>query len=494
MNTRVLVIGIDSMDRQLLSKYIENLPNFRQIRDESPTLKITSVFPPDSDTAWASIYTGLNPAKHGVVDFVDPLEKAFNILTKETDTSQIKGRTFWDYVSRSGKKVTILLPHICYPPWNVNGIMVSRAKSRNSVLSVPEEVSKEYDLNKLNTPKGVPRRDTKSLKKLISEYEDLISNETGFFLKMIKNTEWDLFFAYSSALDAIQHYFWNYCDENDPEYPGDNPFKNVIKYFYRLYDDMVGKLISSVEDDTIVIILSDHGHGRRPLKLLNVNEVLRRSGFLATSTNPVANSVEKIKTNVAKLVSRYNLGWLASRILRLIPQAKDIYSHPLSIDWESTLAYASDLSGIKAYSYGGIKINRENLNSKEEYEILRDKIIRIFSEIKDPNGNKVVRWILKREELYEGEYITKYPDIVLQLDEDYGIGHRINAPLIDRAYTSTVVPGSHKGDNAVFFIISNKDINIRTNLSLMDVAPTVLDLLGIDWRRFDFDGRSIIEK
>ena len=57
---RVVVLGIDALDRELVTKYIVNLPTFQKIISKSPKIKSTSTFPPDSDTAWATIYTGLN--------------------------------------------------------------------------------------------------------------------------------------------------------------------------------------------------------------------------------------------------------------------------------------------------------------------------------------------------------------------------------------------------------------------------------------------------
>ena len=47
------MIGIDSMDSELLSKYLEFMPNFKNLKKQ-PQNKMESVFPPDSDTAWAS--------------------------------------------------------------------------------------------------------------------------------------------------------------------------------------------------------------------------------------------------------------------------------------------------------------------------------------------------------------------------------------------------------------------------------------------------------
>lgn len=486
MSNRVIIIGIDSMDSLLLSKYIDDLPNFRKLYNESPKIKMTSVFPPDSDTAWASIYTGLSPAKHGVVNFVDPLEKSVDIQTKEAESDHIKGKTFWDYASKFNKQVCILLPHIVYPPWKVNGIIVSRSRIEDSIKSIPDNFN-EYPLNELNTPKGVPKKDKKSLRKIILLHKELVLNETDFFLKMIKSRDWDLFFCYSSTLDAIQHYFWNYCNENNPKYINNNPFRDIIEEFYKLYDIMVGKLISSVGSEITIIILSDHGHGGRPPKLININELLSVSGFInIKNKNPANNILEKLKSKSVEWISKYDLGWFVSKILKVLPRFKDFYSVSHSFDLNSSLAYVTDLSGIKAYTYGGIKINKNKLLT-DDYEITREKIIQI---LKKELGEKIV-WISKKEEAYQGEYLSKYPDILLQLKEGYGLGNKVNVPIISNAYTSNIVPGSHKGDTPIFFVLNADRKVVRNNITLMDVAPTVLDLLGIDWKRFSFDGRSI---
>ena len=68
---KVLVLGIDALDCELLMKFADELPNITQLRNKAKQLKVLSTFPPDSDTAWATIATGLNPAQHGIVRFVD---------------------------------------------------------------------------------------------------------------------------------------------------------------------------------------------------------------------------------------------------------------------------------------------------------------------------------------------------------------------------------------------------------------------------------------
>lgn len=496
-NTKVLVIGIDSMDRMILEQYIEELPTFREIKEKSPNLTMTSVFPPDSDTAWASIYTGLYPTNHGVVSFVDPLEKFIKIQTEEADADKIRGKTFWDYMNNYNYLSIILLPHIAYPPWKINGIMVSRSRVSDSVKSEPTELPIKFDLTCLNTPKGVPKKDTKTLKTLLTKYKKLVEDETKFFEKMIKNTDFDLFFAYSSALDAIQHYFWNYCDPTDPNYPGKNEFESVILEFYKLYDDMIKKLIRNADDNTIVIILSDHGHTKRPEFVVNINKVLREIGLLKESKKVSSRMIESLKEVTTMIISKYNLGWIASKVIRAIPSVKDIYSKPSSINWHNTIAYAIDMSGIKAYTYGGIRINKHLLYNKE-YEAIRERIINKLRYIPHPEtGENIVKWIMKREELYgrNGKYIEKYPDIIIQLKDGFGIGHKVNGPLITKKYTSNIVPGSHRGDTPILFIFNNSDrqMKIMKNaVSLVDIAPTILDILGIEWKKYNMDGKSIL--
>jgi predicted AlkP superfamily phosphohydrolase/phosphomutase len=495
--TKVLMLGIDALDSILLSKFERDLPNLRKLKEESPNIKSMSVQPPDSDTAWASIYTGLNPAKHGVVRFIDALDKASVHLSEEIDSSSLRGNTFWDFASKRGKKVCVILPHLGYPVWPVNGIMVGRASTKEDVQAYPESISDKYQLSHLNVIKGFPGR-RKFFNEYIESHKKLISNEAEFGLKILKEYDWDLFFIYSSSLDMIQHNFWNYCDENDPTYPGDNPYKDVIRDFYKVYDKITGKFISAVDTNTTIIVLSDHGHGMRPVKLFNINEVLRRKGFLVSKVkklNPTTYLIEKMKGRILDFISMHGLGNMAAKLLRRFPAGKKIYTSPLSIDWGNTLAYTSDLSGIKAYTYGGIIIEKENIMNRD-YEELRTLIIKELSEFKDPNigeKKKIVKWVRRREELYSGEYISKYPDIVFDLIEGYGAGWAINDSIISTSHSHNLVPGSHKAYSPVFLISNLEKDCIKKNITLMDVAPTVLDILGIK-RKFGFDGESIFRE
>ena len=73
---KLIVIGIDGLDANLIHQFRDDLPNFSKLSQKSPLTRMSSVFPPDSPTAWATIFTGLDPANHGIVSFKDQLPRS----------------------------------------------------------------------------------------------------------------------------------------------------------------------------------------------------------------------------------------------------------------------------------------------------------------------------------------------------------------------------------------------------------------------------------
>jgi predicted AlkP superfamily phosphohydrolase/phosphomutase len=490
------MIGIDSMDRELIDRYIDYLPNFRKLLDTSPRLNLTSVFPPDSDTAWASIYTGLNPAKHGIVLFVDPLEKASIQETDYLDISTIKGKTFWDIAGRHGKKVCLIFPHAAYPVWPVNGFMISPIPKIDGFQMYPPDFKFSFACEHLEVPKRIPDSSSEYAEYL-EKFKKIVKNEFDFGNHMMKHYDWDLFFFYSCALDFIQHIFWNYCDPKDPSYPGPNKFENAIRDFYVLHDILIGEMLKNAGPDIPIIIISDHGHSMRPVNLLNINELLWREGYLVKKGSkavPFYKLKEKIKRSVVDLAQRTNMRKLGLQILRRFPKVKEMYTIPSLIDFDRTIAHCSDMSGLKSYTYGGIIIQKGKLPIRE-YERVQEAIINLLRTQTIPGTEeKIFEWVMEREELYSGEFISKYPDIVFQLKNNYGAGWAINIPLFSETAAHSFFPGTHRGDTPILFIknLDPKKI-IRYKIILEDITPTILDILGIP-EQVNIDGKSILIK
>lgn len=496
---RVLIIAIDAMDRELLSRFEGDLKYLPELKRRGHSVTSASVFPPDTPTAWATIYTGLNPAQHGIVLFVDPLEKVGVMAFGDVDNAPVRGRTFWDLAGAAGKRVCILFPELGCPVWPVNGIMVGRTAQRYGKFApiqvYPAELASRYDFAPLARPRITPQKSR--IPRYLEAYRRVVQAEMELGLKLWATEKWDLFFIYSLALDWLGHYLWSYFDPEDPAYPGDSPLQGAMREFYLLYDEMVGRFMAAADGDTTIIVLSDHGQGRRPLKLVNINELLRERGWLVPRIkhqdlrDPIY-IIEALKRVATRLVNKFGAGAIVLRLMYHLPRSKKLFTTPLAIDWNNTAAFVTDLSGIKAYSYGGVTIQKDKLNGVD-YEQLRSSLLQELGQLRVPeDGSGLVQWACRREELYTGAYNDKYPDVVFRLRDDYGVGWAIFHSLYESCPTHNIVPGSHRMDTPVFFMRGGPAPQ-RREMTLMDIAPTVLQLLGVEGNG-SFDGKSLLVK
>ncbi|MBW6519376.1 MAG: alkaline phosphatase family protein, partial [ANME-2 cluster archaeon] len=289
-------------------------------------------------------------------------------------------------------------------------------------------------------------------------------------------------------------FFWRFCDEEDPTYPGENPYQNVIKEFYQIYDNILGEFMEAHPEIT-TIVFSDHGHAMRPVRTVNMNEVLRKKGLLKARSgalNPAPFILENLKRISLDLIRKFELDHLMVRVSKskaLSSISKDIYMSSASIDLDRSMAYLSSFAGPKSYSHGGIEVNEGNL-AGGSYEELRTMLIDELSGLTEPEtGQELVKWICRREELYQGSNIHLYPDVVFELVEGYGVFWGIHTPLIGTAYEHTLASGGHHRD-AVFLIANGTEQPKSNNISIMDIGPTILHLLDIKPEE-EIDGKCI---
>ena len=135
---RAIVLGVDGMDPNFVARHWDALPNLKQLRDEGGLLPLATTTPPQSPVAWATFITGLDPAQHGLFDFVhrDPatlepissmaqtLEPSHRLeigsyvppLSGGRIRSFRRGRTFWEILAEHGVPVSILRIPTNYPP------------------------------------------------------------------------------------------------------------------------------------------------------------------------------------------------------------------------------------------------------------------------------------------------------------------------------------------------------------------------------------------
>ena len=502
MENKLAIIGIDSLDPYVILRHRTDLQTFSKLIDESPTFISKSVFPVDTIPAWVSIYTGLNPGNHGVLYVFDVFDPNLGDL-KKLDISHIKGRTFWDYASQEGYRVVVAYPTLMYPSWELNGVMVSKSpfeeridwiRTKRDIDTYPADVKEKYGIPDkfVDLWGGFPG--IKHLKEWAELGKDIIERKKIIGMELYKKEKWDIFFIYFDLLDIIQHRLWRFFDENDLAYPGPTPLNRLILDYYKIFDKIVEEFIE-INPDVTLIVMSDHGHKSRPIKIVNINKYLREKGYLLSKgKHNKINS--KIRNTILEVANKLNLEHLLIKLVvknqRLTKASKSMYSSAGSMDKSKSIAYLSNFAGLKSYPHGGIEINR-NLVTNVKYEKIRKELIESLSELKTSDGEFLIKFIKRREELYPGKFTEKiYPDIVFELKDDYGVGYDMYSALYGKAYDHNVASGGHAKD--AVFLIRNVNMEVGwSNISIIDIAPTTIDILGIDWQRFGFDGKSIFK-
>ncbi len=475
---RVVIIGIDGLDADLLRVYGPSLPNLRCLMLESPFLELKSCFPPESDPAWASIYTGLNPANHGI------LSREYYVNNTVTNAGADKapayrlpaGEAFWDIAGRAGKRVCIV-----------------NARFSTSAGLVNVEI---HTLPPLEFKGNMHQHQPGNLCSTLYAFTEQ-QVERG--LELFQREPWDIFFLQLDALDYVQHVLWRYSDPGDPAYPGRNKHSGRILDFYRLFDHSIGQFRSLMERDCILLVVSAHGHGRSCTSCLHLNEWLRSQELLLPKLRSLRllnrhYLAERAKQRSAKLLAHFYAQDMLPHANQWI-LTKDILDHSRSrasiLDEQATIAQVVDLARLTPF--GGIKLNLTAIERKgKTYEQVRQSLLQGLAELR-LKGSPVFNWVSKREDIYSGKYVGIYPDILFELRSDFGVSTAIYTPLATSNARHQVISGDHRMYGVLLIGNMPAEAKIEEGTrepTIMDVAPTVLNL--VDVASAHHDGQGLI--
>jgi predicted AlkP superfamily phosphohydrolase/phosphomutase len=138
---RVVILGFDGMDPQLLRQYLDEgeLPNFRRFLDQgAAVLPFGTAIPPQSPVAWSNFITGRDPGGHGIFDFIhrDPQTMLPRFSASEAKAPEKfwklgswkiprgsgkvenlrQGTAFWELLPAAGVDATIFKVPSNFPP------------------------------------------------------------------------------------------------------------------------------------------------------------------------------------------------------------------------------------------------------------------------------------------------------------------------------------------------------------------------------------------
>ena len=102
---------------------------------------------------------------------------------------------------------------------------------------------------------------------------------------LLDTRPWDFFMMVEIGVDRMHHAFWRYLDAEHPRHEPDHRYRDAIRNYYIYLDEEIGELLERFDDETTVLVVSDHG--ARPMQgAICVNEWLLQEGYLALEGEP----------------------------------------------------------------------------------------------------------------------------------------------------------------------------------------------------------------
>lgn len=465
---RVVVIGLDGATFDLLDPWIKEgrLPNLRRMMERSTYGRLESTIPPISPPAWTSFATGVNPGKHGLLDFITFEPVSFKKIF--VNSSHVRSKRFWDLAGEKGKKNIILYIPVTYPPQKIEGTMVSGfpAPSQGEFIC-PKEMNKELE-EKLGTWWVKVDADKYSDSEEAFLEEIYRSLETRFrVVDYLMMKEWDFFVFVIMETDWVQHFFWGKKDQ-------------CILPLYLKIDGMIGHFMESLKEEDVILILSDHGFG--PIrKTFYLNSWLREKGFLASKTQ-LGYSRENLVEGIFQ--RRKGFSWV-KKIRWALSKRNTV------IDWNKTQVFLNNTGSIYGARINLMGREPEGIVRPEEYDEVRNRVIEKLSlATDDQEGKKVMERIYRKEDIYWGPYTKNAPDIIFVPDCEYTLSGQIK----DEFFKKSREGRSYHRPEGILILYGpgiKKGRKIK-GTHIMDVAPTILYLLGLPIPK-GFDGRVLTE-
>lgn len=122
---KLLIIGLDGATWSVLIPLIEEgeLPTLEKLLKNGCYGTLESTIPPVTGAGWLALATGKTPGKTGIIDFVNRKDKSYKLYP--VTSFDFKGHSLWDYLSKVNKKIGVFNYPMLFPPYKINGFMVS---------------------------------------------------------------------------------------------------------------------------------------------------------------------------------------------------------------------------------------------------------------------------------------------------------------------------------------------------------------------------------
>jgi hypothetical protein len=277
----------------------------------------------------------------------------------------------------------------------------------------------------------------------------VLQEELRLFESEFSRFQEGFFFSYFCSLDLNSHTFWRTLDPQHPAYSPElaREHGDFLPGLYSQMDNVIGKALERVNEDTLLIVMSDHGFGpfRRQF---NLNSWLMDNGY----ATPLRGS------------------------------RRGQESYFAGIQWNKTRAYGLGINGLYLNIRG--REAHGSVSPGATAEGLKRELIARLLAVRDPdNGEPIISHVYQPAAIYSGPCLDQAPDLIV----GYAPGYRASWDTILGKYPKEHVldnkdawSGDHATDSAFMsgVLLANRKIALE-NPALIDVAPGILQAFDV---------------
>jgi predicted AlkP superfamily phosphohydrolase/phosphomutase len=411
------------------------------------------------------------------------------------DPRQCGEPPFWSILDHSGKRSVILDVPFAYPLEHFGGVQIldwGTYERHYRAHSIPEHALAELSARFGDYPfnDAMSRDVPSSARQFRRARHQLLAGITAkgkVISWLLSNHAWDFLMAAFCETHPAGHYFWRFqsAGRDESETDGTPEFTNTIREVYKAIDRELAKIIASLNDQTMLVVLSGQGMGPNRANWQLIPEVLVRLGLLVNNST---RSYRKIAPTewLAKLRNSIPLNWRRA-VSRHLPGALRDY---LRVYWANTRI---DVSRTRAFAlptdqFGYIRINLKGrepngvVEPGSEYSALCETLCKVLKTLFDSRtGKPIVREVFKASETFPGPRSDYLPDLIVTW-RDEAMMDGAFSDIVGHVYGKMLDPrsGNHRAEGfAIFYgpgVKKAQDLEAR----IVDIAPTILRYFGLN--------------
>ena len=494
---QLLVVGIDAGCRSVLEPLFDagEVPTIERLFETGASGPLESQIPPWTASAWPSLYTGKNPGKHGVYDFLSFDGYDWDVV----NATHVRERPVWELLSEHGISSVVVNVPVTHPPREFDGALIPGMTAPEDPPCHPEGILQDVTL--ACGDYHVYPQSTDAPDRSIEGYERTIERRGEAFRYLCRRTDPGFGFLQFQQTDTVFH-----------ERPGD---KEAIEAVYRAVDRQLEATLEETNPENVLLV-SDHGMGKVTGQEFRINEFLREQGFVSVRSggggmpnwskaweNDLLEGEDAGEHDEGVLERAMNVaatvGLTTQRVAGALetvglkePIGKRVPNDMIraaseQVDFPESRAY------VRSKSELGVRINLEGREPNgqvpaSDYEEVRAELIEGLSAVRTPDGEPMFEAVEPRETYFEGPHVESAPDILtIPADFDNAIVADVGKPQ----FGEPMEPWNHKRTGVV--AAAGTDVDEAATLegaTIFDVAPTICALFDVPIDA-DMDGTTL---